>query len=53
MKTAEEIREEIKCPECGVIQEAKVIKSIPFDIYIHNCVECNYCIMESEWVKEK
>lgn len=45
----ENITEVIKCPECGCIQEAMVDSSSIFDTYIHDCIECSYTIMESEW----
>ena len=41
--------EEIECPECGKQQLAKVEHSEPFWTYIHQCVQCNYFIGESEW----
>lgn len=45
------IKEKIKCPECGTIQEAEVEQSIPWWIYIHECEKCKYIIMESEWIR--
>lgn len=39
----------IKCPQCGEIQEAEVKESFPFYTYIHWCTCCKYCITESEW----
>jgi C4-type Zn-finger protein len=41
--------ETIRCPECGQEQKAKVLHTIPFTTYIHECIKCNYVIMESEW----
>lgn len=41
--------ESIVCPECGCIQFAKVLDTIPFNTYIHECLKCEYIIMESEW----
>ena len=41
--------QKIECPECKSIQTAKVIETIPFFIYVHECTHCNYTIMESEW----
>ena len=41
--------EKIICPECGQIQYAKVEDTIPFPTYIHECEDCKYIIMESEW----
>ena len=39
----------IWCPNCGKGEEAEVRESIPFNTYLHDCKECNYTIMESEW----
>lgn len=39
----------IRCPRCGYVQRANIIRSIPFDTYIHVCVKCKYIITESEW----
>ena len=41
----------IRCPQCGFHQSApvKVAYSDPFLTYIHECIECEYLIMESEW----
>ena len=41
----------IKCTECGFIQAAKVEHTVPFGTYIHECENCKYTIMESEWLK--
>lgn len=41
--------ERIKCPQCGTIQDAEVLKTIPWFTYIHTCEKCDYAIMESEW----
>jgi hypothetical protein len=41
--------ETIKCPECGLVQDAKVVHTEPWDTRIHDCVKCEYVIMESEW----
>ena len=43
--------ETIVCPQCGKIQEAKVEHTVPFFTYIHDCENCGYTIMESEWVR--
>ena len=43
--------ERIWCPNCGKEQDAKVEHTAPFYTYIHNCIECDYLIMESEWNK--
>ena len=43
--------ETIKCPECKVVQDAKVEHKAPWDVYIHECEECGHIIMESEWEK--
>ncbi len=45
--------EAIKCPECGYIQEARVIQHWPWPVYIHDCFQCGYTIMESEWERIK
>jgi acetone carboxylase gamma subunit len=42
-------RETIKCPECNTIQQARVEHTIPWYTYIHECTNCGYMIMESEW----
>ena len=39
----------IKCPSCDTVQAAYVEHTEPFDTYIHDCVKCEYIIMESEW----
>lgn len=49
MNDMESHKETIQCPECNTIQEAKVLHTLPWATRIHNCVECNYTIMESEW----
>ena len=41
--------ENIICPNCQDVQIATVLESIPFPIYIHECTNCEYIIMESEW----
>lgn len=43
----------IKCPECDTVQAAFVEKTIPFGTFIHDCVNCKYTIMESEWEEVK
>lgn len=43
------MKETIKCPECGTIQEAEVKESIPWNVKIHECDKCKYLIMESEY----
>lgn len=42
-------RENIKCPECGCVQDACVMDGGVFPVYIHECNECSFIIMESEW----
>ena len=44
--------EMIKCPECKKLQIAIVQHTVPFFTYIHECCECKYTIMESEWNKK-
>lgn len=48
LKTHEE---KIKCPECSSIQKAIVQHTFPWMSYVHECKNCNYIIMESEWEK--
>ena len=43
----------IKCPECKTIQAAIVEHTIPWGTHIHECNECKYLIMESEWEEIK
>ena len=43
--------EEIKCPECNKEQTANVAHTLPWYSYVHECIECKYIIMESEWNK--
>ena len=40
--------ETIKCPKCGLIQDASVQHTAPFWAYVHEC-SCGYWITESEW----
>ena len=43
--------DQIVCPECGSGQVAYVTYTDghPFATYIHECDNCKYLIMESEW----
>lgn len=41
--------EAILCPECGSEEKATVEHTRPFWTYIHDCKNCDYTIMESEW----
>ena len=41
--------EYIACPNCGKRQRAKVTVDVPFEVKIHDCISCDYTIMESEW----
>ena len=43
--------ETILCPECGSLENATVEQSIPWWIYIHECKNCDFIIMESDWDK--
>ena len=43
----------IICPECETEQVAEVEETIPWFTYIHECTNCKYKIMESEWVLKK
>lgn len=50
---AEQHDEVIECPECSTINNAIVLETVPFWSYVHYCINCNYCIMESEWKEIK
>ena len=41
----------IVCPECNLVQEAETVlyEDAPSFAYVHECVNCSYVIMESEW----
>ena len=39
----------IICPECKSTEKAEVICGFPWYTYIHDCKNCGYIIMESEW----
>jgi C4-type Zn-finger protein len=43
------LKVKIKCPVCNKIQEAIIKDIVPYSSYIHECNNCNYIIMESEW----
>jgi uncharacterized protein (DUF2225 family) len=43
--------ETIRCPDCGLIQDAIVEHTIPFYSYVHTCTFCGYTVMESDWEK--
>lgn len=45
----EETKVTIKCPECSKVQQATIQHTLPWNTYIHECEECSYTIMESEW----
>lgn len=51
--TKESHFENIKCPDCGTVQEAIVLHTNPWWTYEHECTECRYIIMESDWHMEK
>ena len=53
-KTMERLKkyERIGCNNCGKIQRAKVTVDIIFEVYIHECINCGYIIMESEWERK-
>jgi hypothetical protein len=48
-KNYKSYRVDIKCPECGAVQEACVLRGFPWDIYVHHCKRCEYIIQKSEW----
>ncbi len=41
--------EKIVCPVCEAEQDAEVRHTEPWWLYVHNCTNCDYTIMESEW----
>lgn len=43
----------IECPECKRIQTAQIELTYPWFSYVHECTQCKYIIMESEWNKIK
>lgn len=43
------INTKIRCPECESIEDAEVILAFPWSSFIHDCKNCGYTIMESEW----
>lgn len=45
--------EMIKCPACDIVQAAIFEHTVPFGTYVHECVNCKYVIMESEWTSIK
>lgn len=46
-------KEKIICPNCGSIETATVKHTVPWWMYFHICLKCEYAIMESEWNKYK
>ena len=48
------MKQMIKCPLCGKVQEATVdTTTAPFNTYVHECEVCEFVITESDWQKEK
>ena len=43
----------IACPECGSLENANIKVGNPFNTYIHECSECGFIIMESDWDQYK
>lgn len=43
--------EKIVCPNCQSIETATVFHTWPWRSYVHDCKQCGYTIMESEWEK--
>ncbi len=41
--------ERIRCPECDREQNAEVLETSLWNIYVHTCERCGYTITESEW----
>jgi hypothetical protein len=50
-KITESWTERIRCPRCGLVQDATVVvyDEHPFAAYVHACTCCCYLIVESEW----
>jgi len=42
----------IICPECEKSQEATIEVGVPWNTYIHICEQCDYTIMESDWIPD-
>jgi len=51
MSKAKEHIEIIECPNCNSVQAATVEHTVPWWSYVHECSECGFIIMESEWNK--
>lgn len=49
MKSTETVVVVIRCPNCGAIEKAIPKPGVPWWTYIHECTQCEYIIMESEW----
>lgn len=58
MKLVEHVvRTRIRCPECGRVQRAFILKTVidetwiraNWDTYFHECRKCQHIILESEW----
>lgn len=47
------MQEKIICPECKSIEIGTVVNTIPFPTLIHECSQCKYVIMESDWNRLK
>lgn len=41
-------QEKIVCPECGAVQVANVLHTVPWASYVHNCDQCGCIISETE-----
>lgn len=39
----------IQCPNCGLVQNGKVVSTTPFHTKVHTCIGCKYVIKKSEW----
>ncbi len=39
----------ISCPNCGSHEKAAVLETVPWHSLVHECTNCQYVIMESEW----
>lgn len=42
----------IICPECGELQNAKVLHVNGADVKLHTCVTCGFNVTESDWLSK-
>lgn len=53
LDTATKFYHLIECPECKQKQVATGYETLPHPTFVHECRNCGYTIMESEWNKVK